>query len=174
MHTRTVAAASLLVVCGLSGCGDKSDTPASASATAKATSSAGSSAKKADAPPTAVASAAANLPDKGPWDAVKITYTKDDPKDGSPYFKMENLGGKTIKVCFMDFYGYDASGKQVAHLDLSWNGELKGGKIDDSVYTHKTEAVKTWEATYHGIEFEGDTSPTMDDKRAPAQRPKGG
>ena len=71
MNARTVAAASLLVVGGLSGCGDKSDGASSASA--KATSSAGSSAKKADAPPSATATAAANLPDKGPVSYTHLT-----------------------------------------------------------------------------------------------------
>ncbi|MFO0565225.1 MAG: hypothetical protein U0263_06160 [Polyangiaceae bacterium] len=115
-----------------------------------------------------------SLPDKGPWDAARITYWKDDPTDGSPKFKLENLGSKTIEVCFIDFYGYDATGKQIAKKELSWNGSLKGGETDGSVDTKKIDGVKTWEATYHGIRLEGDKDPTMDYARAPTNRAMGG
>jgi len=173
---RTLSGALILAVVGLlSACGDQGGTTSGGSSSPSSkTSSAPAKSAAATPPPSASAAPASNLPDKGPWDAVKITYTKDDAKDGSPYFTMENLGGKTVKVCFIDFYGYDDKGKQVAHEQLSWNGELKGGAKDDSLYTHKHAEVKTWEAVYHGIEFEGDTSPTMDYKKGPDQRPKGG
>jgi hypothetical protein len=158
----TVVALSFMMV----GCdGKKSDAAAAGSAAPNTL-----AAKSA----TAKTEPASTLPAKGPWEAVKITYLKDDPKDGSPTFVAENLGGKTVVVCFMDFYGYDDKGNQVAHEELSWNGELKGGKKDESVTTKKTAGVKTWEATYHGIKFEGDASSTMEYKRAPAKRPKGG
>jgi hypothetical protein len=51
--------------------------------------------------------AASNLPVKGPWDAIKITSANKKLPDGSPLFVVENTGGKTVKVIFMDFYGYD-------------------------------------------------------------------
>jgi hypothetical protein len=118
--------------------------------------------------------AAANLPTKGPWDAVKITYAnKKDPRDGSPLFVAENTGSKTVKVLFMDFYGYDAKGTQVAKKELSYNRALKGGEKDDSIYTSDVKEAVTWEATYHGIEFEGEDKPAMDYARAPAKKPKG-
>lgn len=117
--------------------------------------------------------AAANLPVKGPWEAVKITYAKKDPKDGSPTFVAENTGKKTVTVLFMDFYGYDAKGTQVAKKELSYNLPLKGGAKDDSVSTKDVKEAVTWEATYHGISFEGEDKPTMDYKRAPEKKPKG-
>lgn len=113
------------------------------------------------------------LPEKGPWEAAKVSYTNDDPADGSPTFKLENLGSKTISVCFVDYYGYDAAGKQVAHKELSWNGTLKGGEVDAKLTTAKVDGVKTWEATYHGIRFDTDKEPTMDYSRAPATRAMG-
>lgn len=173
--------ATIAVVTGacLAGCGDKAepkDSPSAAASGKPASSSANNGAKPVSTATTAAATAEPkpNLPEKGPWEAVKITYLKDDPSDGSPLFKMENLGAKTVTVCFIDFYGYDEGGKQVVHKALSWNGSLKGGQTDDKLYTSKVDGVKTWEATYHGIKFEGDAESTMDDKRAPAQRPKGG
>ncbi len=170
-----LATFALATAVSVMACGDKTNDAASADSSGKATSTSASAAKSAKAAaPAKTEAPASSLPVKGAWEAVKITYTKDDPKDGSPYFKMENLGGKTVTVCFMDFYGYDEKGKQIAHEQLSWNGEVKGGAFDDSVYTHKHDGVKTWEATYHGIKFEGDADLTMDSKRGPEQRPKGG
>jgi uncharacterized protein YcfL len=116
--------------------------------------------------------AAANLPVKGPWDAVKITFAKKDAS-GAPTFVAENTGQKTVKVVFMDFYGYDAKGTQVAKKELSYNQALKGGEKDANVSTSDVPGAVTWEATYHGIEFEGDAKPTMDYKRAPAKKTKG-
>lgn len=117
---------------------------------------------------------AANLPTKGPWDAVKITYAnKKDPRDGSPMFVVENTGSKPVTTLFIDFYGYDAKGNQVAKRDLSYNSTLKGGEKDSSVYTSDAKDAVTWEATYHGIQFSGEDKPTMDPSRAPAKKPKG-
>ena len=146
------------------GCGKPSSGgAASASASASATTA-----------PAVTSAAASNLPVKPPFEAVKITYLdKKDPKDNSPLFKMENLGGKTVKVCFIDFYGYDDKGKQVAKQDLSWNGELKGG-ASDQIYTKDFKDAKTWEAVYHGIKFDGDDKIQMEPKRSPDKRPKGG
>lgn len=115
--------------------------------------------------------AASNLPVKGPWEAIKLTLTKQDPS-GAAHFKVENLGSKTVKQIYIDIYGYDAKGKQVIHKDLGWSLPIKGGAADE--FTR--EAVKdvvVWEAVYHGIGFEGDAKETMDYKRAPAQRAKG-
>jgi hypothetical protein len=115
--------------------------------------------------------AASNLPVKGPWEALKITLVKKDP-DGTGHFKIDNLGSKTVTVIFIDVYGYDAKGKQVIHKDVGFNLPIKGGASE----TFDREAVKdvvTWEAVYHGIGFEGDTTQTLDYKRAPAQRAKG-
>lgn len=136
----------------------------------------GSSASERSAPSAASGASAPsvlNLPEKGAWDAVKITYTHDDPTDGAPTFKLENLGRKTVSVCFVAFYGYDASGKQLARKELSWNGTVEGGKSDDKLNTQKVDGVKTWEATYYGIRFETDKEPTMDEKRAPPTRAMG-
>ena len=117
--------------------------------------------------------AAANLPIKGPWDAVTITsLNKKDPRDASPLFTMVNTGQKTVSVVFIDFYGYDAKGNQVAKKELSYNRELKGGDKDEINTSDVKEAV-SWEATYHGIKFAGDDKITMDDKRAPQKKPKG-
>ena len=116
---------------------------------------------------------ASNLPVKGPWDAVKITSSNKKATDGSPLFVAENTGAKTVKVVFMDFYGYDAKGNQVAKKELSYNRTLKAGQKDQDVYTGDVKDVVTWEATYHGIEFEGEDKPTMDYKRAPDKKPKG-
>jgi hypothetical protein len=115
-------------------------------------------------------SSASNLPAKGPWEAAKITFVKTGA-DGSPTFKIENTGGKTIKVLFLDFYGYDAKGNQVAHNELSYNIEIKGGSSRETDTKSAKDAV-TWEGTYHGIELEGDKLVT-DPKRAPAKKPKG-
>ena len=115
--------------------------------------------------------AASNLPVKGPWDAIKITYA--NKKDGSAMFVAENTGSKTVKVIFMDFYGYDAKGTQVAKKELSYNRTLKGGEKDESVSTTDVKDAVTWEATYHGIEFDGEDKPAMDYKRAPDKKPKG-
>lgn len=172
-----------------SACDEKKDGAGSSSASASSSpkSSGGSSTGAASPGPTskpastpaaaptpapAKTAEASNLPVKGPWEAVKLTFTKEE--NGAPYFTMENLGSKTITVCFIDFYGYDEKGNQLVHKTLSWNGSLEGGKTDDRVDTEKADGVKTWEATYHGIKFEGDDKVTTDDKRAPAKRPKGG
>ena len=121
--------------------------------------------------PTAAA-AAPSLPAKGPWETIKITAIDKKDADGSPYFKVENLGAKTVNVIFIDFYGYDAKGKQVAHQERSFNIPLKGGASAET-YTSPKKEVATWEATYHGVEIDGDKLAT-DNKRAPATRPKGG
>lgn len=119
------------------------------------------------------AGAAANLPVKGPWDALKISYANKKDRDGAPLFVVENTGSKTVKVIFMDFYGYDAKGNQVAKKELSYNLPLKGGEKDEKVSTSDVKDAVTWEATYHGIEFDGEGKPTMDYKRAPDKKPKG-
>lgn len=115
--------------------------------------------------------AAANLPVKGPWDAVKITFASKGPS--GPVFVAENTGSKTVKVLFMDFYAYDAKGTQLGKKELSYNLPLKGGAKDTSVSPSDIPGAATWEATYHGIEFEGDGKPTMDYKRAPDKKAKG-
>lgn len=180
-----------LCICATLGaaCDEKKEGSASSSASGSAlpkssgpastgAASTGATGKPAPAPAPAPTPApektapASSLPVKGPWEAVKITFTKEE--NGTPYFTMENLGQKTITVCFIDFYGYDEKGSQLVHKTLSWNGSLEGGKKDDRVDTEKADGVKTWEATYHGIKFEGDDKVTTDDKRAPAKRPKGG
>jgi len=117
--------------------------------------------------------AAPALPAKGPWEAAKITaLDKKDPSDGSPYFKIANLGGKTISAIFVDFYGYDAKGKQVVHQERDVSLPIKGGSSYET-YTKPSKDVTTWEATYHGIQFDGEQL-LSDPKRAPATRPKGG
>jgi hypothetical protein len=158
------ALAGTLFVCSFA-C-SKTDDAAKAASSSSATTAATTAAPKPAAP-------AANLPVKGPWDAVTITFSRLDPQDQSPYFKVQNTGAKKVKVLFIDFYGYDDAGKQVAHTQLSDNDDLEGGASDD-VYTHPEPKAKTWEAVYHGIEFDGDAQPTMDYKRGPDQRPKGG
>ena len=115
--------------------------------------------------------AAANLPVKGPWDAVKITFSKKGAS--GPVFVAENTGSKTVKVLFMDFYAYDAKGTQVGKKELSYNLPLKGGAKDTDVTVSDLPGAVTWEATYHGIELEGDGKPTMDYKRAPEKKAKG-
>lgn len=114
---------------------------------------------------------ASSLPEKGPWDAVKLSYSK-QTSSGGPEFIVENTGRKTVTVLFIDFYGYDAKGNQVAKKELSFNIPLKGGDKSDASTSAAAGAV-TWEATYHGISFEGDPKPTMDPKRAPDKKPKG-
>jgi len=156
----TIAAVSLLV---LGGCDKGSSGGGAASASASAPKPA-AAASSAPAP-------AANLPVKGPWEAIKITFTKKDP-DGSPHFKVENTGSKTVTVIFIDYWAYDAKGNQVAHKDLGFNRSLKGGESDE-ISTSGVKEADSWEATYHGIQFDGDAKPTMDDKRAPAKRAKG-
>jgi hypothetical protein len=143
-----------------SGCGKKSsgsDTAASASAAPTAA-------------PTAAAPAS-NLPVKGPWEAIKITMTKKDP-DGTAHFHIDNLGSKTVSSIFLDTYGYDAKGKQLAHKELSFSIPTKGGASNDFTQD-PVKDVDAWEAVYHGLWFDGDASATMDYKRAPAQRAKG-
>ncbi len=115
--------------------------------------------------------AASNLPEKGPWDAIKLTYSK-KTSSGGPEFIVENTGKKTVKTIFIDFYGYDAKGAQVAHKELSFNIPLKGGDKSDASTSDVKDAV-TWEATYHGIAFDGDAKVTLDPKRAPDKKPKG-
>ena len=61
----------------------------------------------------------------------------------------------------------------MVHKDRSYGRPIKGEASGE--FTQ--DAVKdadTWEATYHGITFEGDANATTDDKRAPLQRKKGG
>ena len=159
----TLALAALGV--SMMGCDKSSGSGGAASASA----SAASTAPK----PTAAASSAAasNLPVKGPWEAIKITFVKKGA-DGSPQFKLENTGGKTVTTLFVDYYAYDAKGVQVGHKDLGYNLPLKGGASDD-ISTSTLPNAETWEAVYHGIQFEGDANPTMDYKRAPAKRAKG-
>lgn len=115
--------------------------------------------------------AASNMPVKGPWDAVKITWENKKAADGSPQFKIENTGAKTVKVLFIDFYAYDAKGNQVGKKELSFNREIKGGESTETSPSDVKDAA-TWEATYHGIELEGDKLVT-DNKRAPEKKPKG-
>ena len=136
----------------------------------------GSSTSPSSTSTTATTTAAANpnLPVKGPWDAVKITWQNKKSFDGtSQLFTAENEGSKTINVIFMDLYAYDAKGNQIAKKDLSYNRTLAGGAKDDNVSISDVPGAVSWDATYHGIEFDGDTKPTMDDKRAPAKKPKG-
>lgn len=118
--------------------------------------------------------AASNLPAKGPWDAIKVTWQggKKNPT-GQQLFTAENTGGKTVNVVFYDFYAYDAKGTQLAKKELSGNIPIKGGAKDDTIYADDVPGAVSWEATYHGIEFEGETKPTMDYKRAPDKKPKG-
>ena len=56
--------------------------------------------------------------------------TKKDP-DGTAHFKVDNVGGKTVTQIYIDVYGYDAKGKQVAHKDLGFSLPIKGGASDD-------------------------------------------
>jgi hypothetical protein len=147
----------------VSGCDKKAD-----SGSTGASSSASASAAAKPAAPSAAP--AANLPVKGPWEAIKISMTKKDP-DGTTHFKIDNLGSKTVSQIYIDMYGYDAKGKQVAHKDRGFSRSIKGGASDE----YSQDAVKdvdTWEATYHGIAFDGEKD-QLDDKRAPAQRAKG-
>jgi hypothetical protein len=148
------------------GCDKKSAGEGGASSSASAASSA-----KPNAAATTTAAPAANLPVKGPWDAIKITFTKKDP-DGSPHFNLENTGGKTVTVIFIDYWAYDAKGHQVGHKDLGFNLPLKPGASHD-ISTSTIKDADSWEATYHGLQFEGDAKATTDDKRAPAKRAKG-
>ena len=113
---------------------------------------------------------ASNLPVKGPWDAVKITFEK-KAADGSPQFKIENTGAKPVKVLFIDFYAYDAKGNQVGKKETSFNRDIKGGGSDTTSPSDVKDAV-AWEATYHGIEFDGEKLQN-DPKRAPDKKPKG-
>ena len=117
------------------------------------------------------ASAASNLPVKGPWDAVKITFANKGAS--GPTFVAENTGSTTVEVLFIDFYAYDAKGTQVGKKELSYNLPLKGGAKDTSVAVGDVPGAVTWEATYHFIEFEGDGQSTVDDKRAPEKQAKG-
>ena len=156
LHTMTAIAATIVLVLG---CDKKGD---GASPSGSVTSKTGA----------ASAAAASNLPTKGPWEAVKITTLDKKDPDGSPNFKIENLGGKTIDTLFIDFYGYDAKGKQVAHQEESFNIPVKGGASVETNTKPNKDAV-TWEAIYHGIVFNGEKA-VMDYKRAPANRPKGG
>lgn len=150
-----------LSAAALAGCDKKSESaagPAAASASAAAK------------PAAPSAAPAANLPVKGPWEAIKITMTKKDP-DGSAHFKIDNLGSKTVANIYIDVYGYDAKGKQVVHKDRGFSRAIKGGGSDEFTQD-AVKDVDTWEATYHGITFDGEKD-QMDDKRAPANRPKG-
>ena len=131
----------------------------------------GGAAPGGSAKPAAASTAASNLPVKGPWEAIKITMTKKDA-DGTTNFKIDNLGAKTVTNIFIDVYGYDAKGKQVVHKDRSYGIPIKGGASGD-FSQDPVKDVETWEAVYHGITFEGDAKATVDDKRAPLQRPKG-
>ena len=115
--------------------------------------------------------AASNLPVKGPWDAVKITFATKGAS--GPVFVAENTGSKTVKVIFMDFYAYDAKGTQLGKKELSYNLPLKGGAKDTNVSPSDIAGAVSWDATYHGIELEGDGKPTMDYKRAPDKKAKG-
>lgn len=113
-------------------------------------------------------SGASNLPAKGPWDTLKLTYVG---KQGDKQtWTAENVGNKKVNVIFFDFYGYDAKGTQVAKKDLSWNIPIAPGKTEKVDTTDDPKATH-WEITYHGIGREGDPLAT-DDKRAPAKRPK--
>lgn len=155
---RTMAVIAAMTV-AVVGCDKKGDAPAPT----------GSVTPKAGA---ASAAPASNLPTKGPWEAVKITTLDKKEADGSPVFKIENLGGKQVETLFLDFYGYDAKGKQVAHEESSFNIPVKaGGSVETS--TKPIKDATTWEAVYHGIKFAGDAQSTMDYKRAPATRAKG-
>jgi uncharacterized protein YcfL len=122
---------------------------------------------------TGSTAAASNLPAKGPWEAVKVTWANKNNPDGTPLFTVENTGGKTVKVLFLDFYAYDAKGTQLAKKEVSYNLPIKGGAKDEQVSTSKVPGAVSWDATYHGIEFDGETSPTMNYKRAPDKKPKG-
>jgi len=117
------------------------------------------------------AGAAANLPVKGPWEAIQITMTKKNP-DGSADFKVANVGSKTVEQIYIDVYGYDAKGKQVVHKDRGFSLPIKGGASDEFTQD-AVKDVDIWEATYHGIRFQGEKD-VLDSKRAPLQRPKGG
>ena len=61
--------------------------------------------------------AASNLPVKGPWEAIKLTMIKKDP-DGTAHFKVDNLGAKTVRQIYIDIYGYDAKGDEIANVPL--------------------------------------------------------
>lgn len=114
------------------------------------------------------ADAGANLPAKGPWDTLKLTYVG---KQGDRQtWTAENVGNKKVNTVFFDFYGYDAKGAQVAKKDLSWNIPIAPGKTE-KVDTADDPKATHWEITYHGIGREGEPLAT-DDKRAPAKRPK--
>ncbi len=84
---------------------------------------------------------------------------------------LERGGSKDVTVIFINFYGYDAKGKQVVMQELDFNRTLKGGDTTE-VETRPDKAVTTWEATYHGISFVGEQM-VFDPKRAPAKRPRG-
>src|ERR1700736_951667 len=131
-----------LTLFAVAGC-DKGGSGGAASSSA----SAAASTKPAVAPSAAPA---ANLPTKGPWEAIKITFLKKDA-DGSPHFKVENTGGKTVTSIFIDYWAYDAKGNQVGHKDLGFSRDLKGGASDE-ISTSTVKDADTWEATYHGIQ----------------------
>ena len=155
--TAVIAIVSLTLASGCDKKSGGSDTASSASAAPTAA--------------TAAAAPASNLPVRGPWEAIKITMTKKDP-DGTAHFHIDNLGSKTVSSIFLDTYGYDAKGKQVAHKERSFSIPTKGGASAD-FSQDPVKDVDTWEAVYHGIWFDGDASASMDSKRAPAQRAKG-
>jgi len=131
----------------------------------------GGSAPGASAKAAAAAAPAANLPVKGPWEAIKITMVKKDP-DGTAHFRIDNLGSKTVEQIYIDKYGYDAKGKQLVHRDLGFSLPIKGGTSEEFTQD-PVKDVETWEAVYHGIRLEGDAKDSMDYKRAPDKRAKG-
>lgn len=63
--------------------------------------------------------------------------------------------------------------QRIAKKELSYDRSLAGGMKDENVSISLVPGAVSWDATYHGIEFDGDGKPTMDDKRAPAKKPKG-
>jgi hypothetical protein len=114
--TAVIAIVSLTLASGCDKKSGGSDTASSASAAPTAA--------------TAAAAPASSLPVKGPWEAIKITMTKKDP-DGTAHFHIDNLGSKTVSSIFLDTYGYDAKGKQVAHKERSFSIPTKGGASAD-------------------------------------------
>lgn len=112
---------------------------------------------------------ATNLPAKGPWETLKLTYVG---KQGDrQVWTAENVGNKKVNTIFFDFYGYDAKGNQVAKKDLSWNLPIAPGK-SEKVDTADDPKATQWDITYHGIGREGESLVT-DDKRSPAKKAKG-
>jgi hypothetical protein len=112
--------------------------------------------------------------------ACTTTASVDEKKPGTVVFEVTNKATREVKMCWLNFYFYDDSGRQLARESLPYNYKIPPGETDGQPFEFgdlasllkgakkvSVETVISSARFTDGAEFEDKTL-------APEQRPRGG